>query len=222
MSSSLFLKQYPQCSLGITFNCLWDGKQAVEQLMSCRQLLPGFVQNSAQHSYVVLILLSFPSVSLELRWCIYTTVLTQPQLNLCVDLLNIFPKDEFKLKIFVTVLWSYGSGEYCLLCCFSCLVRFYGISYAVLIKLSFPSVLLEPRWCIPTTRLTQRHLNLCVDLLNMFPKYEFKLNIFVAVCWSYSKQWISIEVPRGVMVIVVGNEHGDTSSNPGRDWSHFT
>ena len=26
----------------------------------------------------------------------------------------------------------------------------------------------------------------------------------------------------GVMVIVVGNEHGDTSSNPGRDWLHFT
>ena len=23
---------------------------------------------------------------------------------------------------------------------------------------------------------------------------------------------------RGVMVIVVGNGHGDTSSNPGRDW----
>ena len=27
---------------------------------------------------------------------------------------------------------------------------------------------------------------------------------------------------RGVMVIVVGNEHGDMSSNPGRDWLHFT
>ena len=27
---------------------------------------------------------------------------------------------------------------------------------------------------------------------------------------------------RGVMIIVVGNEHGDTSSNPGRDWLHFT
>ena len=26
---------------------------------------------------------------------------------------------------------------------------------------------------------------------------------------------------RGVIVIVVGNEHGDTSSNPGRDGSHF-
>ena len=27
---------------------------------------------------------------------------------------------------------------------------------------------------------------------------------------------------RGVMVIVVGNGHGDTSSNLGRDWLHFT
>ena len=27
---------------------------------------------------------------------------------------------------------------------------------------------------------------------------------------------------RGVMVIVVANGHGDTSSNPGRDWLHFT
>ena len=26
---------------------------------------------------------------------------------------------------------------------------------------------------------------------------------------------------RGVMVIVVGNGHGDTNSNPGRDWLHF-
>ena len=27
---------------------------------------------------------------------------------------------------------------------------------------------------------------------------------------------------RGVMVIVVGNGQGNTSSNPGRDWLHFT
>ena len=26
----------------------------------------------------------------------------------------------------------------------------------------------------------------------------------------------------GVMVIVVGNGHSDTSSNPGRDWLNFT
>ena len=27
---------------------------------------------------------------------------------------------------------------------------------------------------------------------------------------------------RGVMVILVGIGHDDTSSNPGRDWLHFT
>ena len=27
---------------------------------------------------------------------------------------------------------------------------------------------------------------------------------------------------RGIIVIVVGNEHGDMSSNPGRNWLHFT
>ena len=37
-----------------------------------------------------------------------------------------------------------------------------------------------------------------------------------------SIKWLNIGGARGVMVIVVGNEHGDTSSNPGRDWFHFT
>ena len=32
----------------------------------------------------------------------------------------------------------------------------------------------------------------------------------------------SIGGARGVMVIIVENGHGDTSSNPGRDWLHFT
>ena len=27
---------------------------------------------------------------------------------------------------------------------------------------------------------------------------------------------------RGVVIIVAGNGHGDTSSNPERDWLHFT
>ena len=33
---------------------------------------------------------------------------------------------------------------------------------------------------------------------------------------------IAIKGPRGVMVIAVGNGHGNTSSNAGRDWLHFT
>ena len=34
--------------------------------------------------------------------------------------------------------------------------------------------------------------------------------------------YIPIRGARGVVVIAEGNEHGDTSSNPGRDWLHFT
>ena len=34
--------------------------------------------------------------------------------------------------------------------------------------------------------------------------------------------YLYYEGARGVMVIVVGNGHGDTSSNPGRGWSHST
>ena len=40
----------------------------------------------------------------------------------------------------------------------------------------------------------------------------FTLHLIFVVCGG----------ARGVMVIVVGNGHGDTSSNPGRDWLHFT
>ena len=39
--------------------------------------------------------------------------------------------------------------------------------------------------------------------------------------WKYSYDW-NLEGARGVMAIFVGNGHGSTSSNPGRDWSHFT
>ena len=37
-----------------------------------------------------------------------------------------------------------------------------------------------------------------------------------------SRTGVSLPGPRGVVVIDVGNGHGDTSSNPGRDWLHFT
>ena len=44
---------------------------------------------------------------------------------------------------------------------------------------------------------------------------------------SYSEQILEVSTKklggaRGVVVIVVGNGHGDTSSNPGLDWLHFT
>ena len=33
---------------------------------------------------------------------------------------------------------------------------------------------------------------------------------------------IIIKHARGVMVSIIGNGHDDASSNPGRDWLHFT
>ena len=45
---------------------------------------------------------------------------------------------------------------------------------------------------------------------------------------TQSREWVVQKIKwkekgaRGVMVIVVGNGHGDTSSNPGRGWLYFT
>ena len=39
---------------------------------------------------------------------------------------------------------------------------------------------------------------------------------------TYAPSPISAGGARGVMVIVTGNGHGDTSSIPGQDWWHFT
>ena len=43
--------------------------------------------------------------------------------------------------------------------------------------------------------------------------------VFTALHWQYPT---GLGGARGVIVIVVGNGHGDSSSNPGRDWLHFT
>ena len=58
--------------------------------------------------------------------------------------------------------------------------------------------------------------------------YFFSLFQGTTHTWNHSanfKQDASIltySTTRGVMVIVVGNGHGDSSSNPGREWLHFT
>ena len=48
-------------------------------------------------------------------------------------------------------------------------------------------------------------------------KWEIKNKLF---CDDYNEN--KTGGARGVMVIVVRNGHGDTSSNPERDWLHFT
>ena len=48
------------------------------------------------------------------------------------------------------------------------------------------------------------------------------LYMCLGIGWMEIKWYQSIGGARGVIVIVVGNGHGDTSSNPRRDWLHFT
>ena len=40
--------------------------------------------------------------------------------------------------------------------------------------------------------------------------------------WTIFQSICRLGGARGVMVIVVGNEHGVSRSNPGRDWLRFT
>ena len=55
---------------------------------------------------------------------------------------------------------------------------------------------------------------------------SFVFCLFLFYCWWFSLRFDLLKClfggARSVMVIVVGNEHGDTSSNPRRGWLHFT
>ena len=52
-------------------------------------------------------------------------------------------------------------------------------------------------------------------------KYLKPFNFFTYVYKWYISN-IYLGGARGVMVIVIGNGHSDTGSNPGQDWLHFT
>ena len=58
--------------------------------------------------------------------------------------------------------------------------------------------------------------------------FSFFIIIIIIIITDIYKVLLSIRQiykdggAHGVMVIVEGNGHGDTSSNPGQDWLHFT
>ena len=53
-------------------------------------------------------------------------------------------------------------------------------------------------------------------------KERVPINTAVRFTFQIEYTSMSIKCARGVMGIVAGNGHGDTSSNPERDWLHFT
>ena len=80
------LKEYHLCVHSYSSNsaphilfcleCLWDGRKVAVLLLFCWLLLPGFVQDSMQHSSHLAVSLFVLSVS---KLCIHTIVLTQLQ-----------------------------------------------------------------------------------------------------------------------------------------------
>ena len=52
-----------------------------------------------------------------------------------------------------------------------------------------------------------------------FYRYDFWI---ISLCYFAQIIIKGLGGARGAMVIVVGNGHDDTSSNPGQDWLHFT
>ena len=67
-----------------------------------------------------------------------------------------------------------------------------------------------------------RSVCLCNDLWTLV---KFLKSLFFPAIHSTHSYIHTVNVytcARGVMVIVAGYGHGDASSNPGRDWLHFT
>ena len=103
-----------------------------------------------------------------------------------------------------------------LLFCKVLFLDFFKTGFSCSSPQSLPSFIsLEFRWLIHTMVQTQPQF-----LRNAVLFYQRE-----DIHWIYSLNIYQIEIvggARGVMVIVAGNGHGDTSSNPGRDWLHFT
>ena len=74
-----------------------------------------------------------------------------------------------------------------------------------------------------------RNVNAFNTIMNLSYKEELLLCLssFFVQCYKFELIYYDATVyllggAHGVMVIIIGNGHGDTSSNPGRDWLHFT
>ena len=95
-------------------------------------------------------------------------------------------------------------------------------------KISFPSLssfvlffsLLD---LVSSTRNRQCSISSVLSIIDKFNTTLFRYTYIHTRthCYPYSHTYITRDA-RGVNVIVAGNGHGDASSNPERDWLHFT
>ena len=81
--------------------------------------------------------------------------------------------------------------------------------------------------CLTMDRITLIYAGIALDLLNGLWELLLRFGVTSKKLTISQLELIYISNPiyggaRGVMVIVIGNGHSDKSSNPGRDWLHFT
>ena len=70
-----------------------------------------------------------------------------------------------------------------------------------------------------------KHDEMCRNLEVLLAQYDYERLlriVFLLESKNRTQKLIINGGACGVMDIVVGNGHGDTSSNPGQDWLHFT
>ena len=81
---------------------------------------------------------------------------------------------------------------------------------------------------LPTKQITapMKIIYICVCTHTHMKLEIYLYNTIIHICtymyYSIIEIYFWLHGAHGEMVIVVGNGHGDTSSNPGRDWLHFT
>ena len=83
----------------------------------------------------------------------------------------------------------------------------------------------------PALTLSRRKCERCIYMQNCFRSfievrhYVWLCSAYICICICmrlYNTALVMKGSACGVMVIVAGYGHGDTSSNPGPDWLHFT
>ena len=104
---------------------------------------------------------------------------------------------------------------------FSIFYHFYILFVHITICAYF--YLLGHIWVFFSILLKLTNLNVCYVYIKGFCTCKWAYLIFPSFYSVLVYHWYTnIGGARGVIAIIVGNGHGDASSNPRRDWLHFT
>ena len=123
--------------------------------------------------------------------------------------------DEMEYNFFPSTIWIPSHGRWLSVCRKS--------------KTAIAQECNELYWINPGSNIAQNSSCTTTNLPSLKPSKKDEIR-YAAHCWKSNDEhkrcsidaFTPLGSAHGVMAIVVGNGHGDTSSNPGQDWLHFT